>query len=48
MEVKHWERRSLDIALYEINQEYNVNRRINGLISLKERKNNVWRIGNEE
>ena len=38
VEVKHWENRNSDIALYEINQEFEYNSRINGLIRLKETK----------
>ena len=41
VEAKNWEKRKSDIALYEINQEfesnnYSCNRRINGQIRLDE------------
>ena len=53
MEFKHWEKRNSDIALYEINQEfesddYSYNKRISGQILLKEKSKLAWRIGSEE
>ena len=52
VEVKHWEKRNSDIALYEINQEfesddYSYNKRIGGQILLKEKSKLAWRIGIE-
>ena len=54
VEVKHWEKRNSDIALCEINQEFESQRRrpqeANQWADQAQRYKNklVWRIGNEE
>ena len=56
MEVKRWEKKNSDMALYEVNQEFESHRlqlqqanQWDGQARLKERQNKiVWRIGNEE
>ena len=49
MEMKHWEKRNSDIALREINQEYESQRLRLQQANQAQRENKlVWIIGNEE